>query len=274
MSQHDHDHVTITIAVRRRTVRIAARAAGSPSPDGINRRDFLGGMGAMAALGRRRADGLSWSALAAAEPDVRRPRRAGRWSSSRSSSTTSTSRAKQTSWRAWGGIQTQQDADQEVVRIKGELDKLQARRADFPVQVPARGRGPQRRPNWPSTPTWPRPTCSWSTPPAAGLTGLRSSASTSSSSAAPLRARSTSGTRSSARATSASTPTSRRSRASTPQDVVVDNHDEILWRLRVAVRPGQHAGHRRSWPIGGPGGWAQPGRSSPTWSARSSSSTS
>jgi len=41
-------------------------------------------------------------------------------------------RLKQTSWRPWGGIQTQQDADQEMPRIQGEIDKMRAQ-ADFPV---------------------------------------------------------------------------------------------------------------------------------------------
>jgi len=39
----------------------------------------------------------------------------------------------QRSWRAWGGIQTEQDADEEISRIKGELSKLQSE-ADFPHQ--------------------------------------------------------------------------------------------------------------------------------------------
>jgi len=90
-------------------------------------------MGAAAALGGVALSGLSWSALAAAEPGVAAapPRRPlvvkpiflyGLYK-----------RAPQTSWRPWGGIQSQQDADQEVARIKGELEKLRAT-ADFPVQ--------------------------------------------------------------------------------------------------------------------------------------------
>ena len=39
----------------------------------------------------------------------------------------------QSSWRAWGGIQTEQDADEEISRIKGELSKLQSE-ADFPIK--------------------------------------------------------------------------------------------------------------------------------------------
>ena len=38
----------------------------------------------------------------------------------------------QTSWRSWGGIQTEKDAGEEVSRIKGELEKLNSL-ADFPV---------------------------------------------------------------------------------------------------------------------------------------------
>ena len=38
----------------------------------------------------------------------------------------------QSSWRSWGGIQTDEDAREEISRIKGELDLLKSR-ADFPV---------------------------------------------------------------------------------------------------------------------------------------------
>ena len=38
----------------------------------------------------------------------------------------------QSSWRSWGGIQTEQDAHEEISRIKGELNKLQSD-ADFPL---------------------------------------------------------------------------------------------------------------------------------------------
>ena len=39
----------------------------------------------------------------------------------------------QSSWRSWGGIQTDENAREELGRIKGELDKLQTA-ADFPVE--------------------------------------------------------------------------------------------------------------------------------------------
>lgn len=43
-------------------------------------------------------------------------------------------RRPKTSWRSWGGIQTQADADAEVARLCRELDKLRAG-ADFPLQI-------------------------------------------------------------------------------------------------------------------------------------------
>ena len=42
-------------------------------------------------------------------------------------------RRDQTSWRAWGGIQSEEDAGQEAARIQGELKQLKAA-ADFPVE--------------------------------------------------------------------------------------------------------------------------------------------
>jgi L-fucose isomerase-like protein len=43
-------------------------------------------------------------------------------------------RAEATSWRPWGGIQTENDAQEEVARIEGELADL-ARRAPFGLQI-------------------------------------------------------------------------------------------------------------------------------------------
>lgn len=42
-------------------------------------------------------------------------------------------RRNATSWRNWGGIQTEQQADEEVKRITGELEKL-AKETDFPLE--------------------------------------------------------------------------------------------------------------------------------------------
>jgi L-fucose isomerase-like protein len=41
-------------------------------------------------------------------------------------------RREKTSWRSWGGVHTEEAANEEVARIQGELDKIKAA-ADFPV---------------------------------------------------------------------------------------------------------------------------------------------
>ena len=43
------------------------------------------------------------------------------------------SRRDQTSWRSWGGIQTEKDADLELIRIQDEIKSLQSK-ADFPIE--------------------------------------------------------------------------------------------------------------------------------------------
>lgn len=100
------------------------------SSHGVSRRTFLGGA---AALGGIALTGLTWSGLAAAEPEVLKPvsRRPIRVKPVLVYSTYQP--APQTSWRSWGGIQTQQDADAEVKRIQGEIDLLKIK-ADFPVE--------------------------------------------------------------------------------------------------------------------------------------------
>lgn len=113
-----------------------------PVDGGITRRAFLGGIGSTALVGTA-LTGLSWAKIAAAGYE------AGRAPARRSLVvkpilTYATPKPRpQTSWRSWGGIQTQQDAEAEVARIRGELDRLKAK-ADFPVEflplVAARGK--------------------------------------------------------------------------------------------------------------------------------------
>ena len=98
---------------------------------GIRRRDFLGGAGV---LGGMALGGLSWSALAAVQSS--QPSAAPRkplvvkpvlvYATPK--------RQFQKSWRSWGGIQTQQDAEAEAARIRDELEKLRTA-ADFPLSV-------------------------------------------------------------------------------------------------------------------------------------------
>lgn len=98
---------------------------------GFSRRGFLGGLGGAAIAG------LSWSMLSAAQADdgsdalPAPPRRALRVKPVFIYGVYE--RRPQTSWRPWGGIQTQADADQEINRIGGELKKLKGE-ADFPLE--------------------------------------------------------------------------------------------------------------------------------------------
>lgn len=46
---------------------------------------------------------------------------------------TTPTRIEKRSWRAWGGIQTEADADKELVRIESELNELKSK-ADFPLE--------------------------------------------------------------------------------------------------------------------------------------------
>ncbi len=96
---------------------------------GISRRSFLGG----AALGGMALTGLSWSSLVAAQPDIplappRKPLIVKPIFLYRTYK-----RREQWSWRPWGGTGTQEEADQELARIQGELAKLQ-QEADFPLE--------------------------------------------------------------------------------------------------------------------------------------------
>ena len=126
MCEHEHDHV-------QQFEPHCCPCCEEPktTADGITRRGFLGA--GTATLGGVALTGLSWSVISAAEqgaegPPPRRPlvvKPILVYSTPK--------RRPQSSWRNWGGVATQQQADQEVARIKGELDKLEAA-ADFPVK--------------------------------------------------------------------------------------------------------------------------------------------
>jgi hypothetical protein len=107
------------------------------SASGVNRREFLQGVGSVA-LASAAITGLSWKAVSAAEQD--KPELERRALRVKPILVYSTPRRRpQWSWRSWGGIQTQQDAEQELSRIKRELNKLGAN-ADFPVEfMPTEG---------------------------------------------------------------------------------------------------------------------------------------
>ncbi|MDH5706672.1 MAG: twin-arginine translocation signal domain-containing protein, partial [Candidatus Aminicenantes bacterium] len=91
--------------------RVDAISSGSHT---LTRRTFLKGMGATA-LGGMALSGLSWPVLAAGETeDLAFQRVPLKVKPILVYSTPQ--RRLQTSWRAWGAIQTQEDANQEVAR--------------------------------------------------------------------------------------------------------------------------------------------------------------
>ncbi len=95
----------------------------------VTRRGFLGGVGAV--VGGSALAHLSWPALAAGldqtapvrSPLVVKPILVYEIPKPRN----------QTSWRSWGGIQTEEQAREEVARIQRELAELE-KKADFPVR--------------------------------------------------------------------------------------------------------------------------------------------
>jgi hypothetical protein len=101
----------------------------------FTRRTFLKGLGATA-LGSVALGGLSWKTLSAslAGETVGLPRAPLQVKPILVYNIPE--RRPQTSWRSWGGIQTQRDAVRESARIMTELKELNAR-ADFPVDFRA-----------------------------------------------------------------------------------------------------------------------------------------
>jgi len=124
MTTQDHDQYPV-----RRT---CCPCGHDHSASGITRRGFLQGVGGAAAMGVA-LTGLTWSGVSAAE-------REGNGQLKRRPLVVKPilvysipTRRHQTSWRSWGGIQTQQDADQELASIRRELSDIE-NKADFPVQ--------------------------------------------------------------------------------------------------------------------------------------------
>lgn len=96
----------------------------------VDRRGFL----ELAALGATALGAVSWSALSvAAESDLLAPRRRATLRVLPVLVYGIYQKRPQTSWRSWGGIQTQEDVNQETARIKTELAQLQGE-ADFPLE--------------------------------------------------------------------------------------------------------------------------------------------
>jgi len=226
--------------------------------NGVSRRGFLQGVTGAGALGMA-LTGLTWSsvAMAAGEGERSGPRRRALVVRPILIYEVPT-RRPQTSWRSWGGIQTQEQAEQELGRIQVELSKMK-KQADFPVEFT-------------------KPVGIRSVQDAAKIEGLeQADVAIIYAAGGPMDAFDTIGKR--AKNTiifcrHKSGPVYLWYEIISPRylrqhtdvlkvkgvddgDVIVDSQDEILWRLRALAGLTNTLGTRILC-IGGPGAWAQP----------------
>ncbi len=108
---------------------MSANDSGTPERGGLGRRDFVADLGATAA-------GMAFAAGAAAQTadpvhqaPIRMPLRV-----QPALLYATPERRQATSWRSWGGIQTEQQASEERNRIGSELAAMK-RRAEFPLEI-------------------------------------------------------------------------------------------------------------------------------------------
>jgi hypothetical protein len=100
--------------------------------DEISRRKFVRVTGT-SALGAVAIPGLSWAALMSGQTSEKPTNQRQALIVKPLLTYDIPTRRDQTSWRSWGGIQTEKDAAEEIIRIQDELKKL-SDKADFPVQ--------------------------------------------------------------------------------------------------------------------------------------------
>jgi len=100
--------------------------------NGISRRKFVHVTGT-SFLGSVVLSGLSWPALASIQTNEISGIKRKDLIVKPILTYTTPARREQASWRPWGGIQTEKDADQERSRIQDELKELK-NKADFPVE--------------------------------------------------------------------------------------------------------------------------------------------
>lgn len=103
---------------------------------GINRRSFLGGLAGVTALGSLTLVTGSRAGAVSTKP-VSSGKLLPRGTALKIKPVLTyqiEKRREKTSWRSYGGIQTQEQVNEEAVRIRAELKKL-ASRAEFPIEV-------------------------------------------------------------------------------------------------------------------------------------------
>ena len=107
----------------------------------ISRRKFVQVTGT-SALGAVALSGLSWAALSSIQITDKSKTKRKTLIVKPIFTFDIPTRRDQSSWRSWGGIQTEKDAAEELIRIEDELKTLRSR-ADFPVEFPANRKGTQ-----------------------------------------------------------------------------------------------------------------------------------
>lgn len=230
-------------------------SAGHLRPLGgdLNRRDFLGG----SVLGGVALSNLSWSSWAGEQGDPAipspPPRRALVVKPVLVYSLPT--RRPQTSWRNWGGIQTEEDVRAEETRISGELASIRDQ-ADFPVEILRLGQTADVK-ALAGDPEVARADVVLAYAASGSIDGLKDLGKD-----AIVFVRHRSGPVS--LWYEIVSPRFLRQHTDEPQvagidaeDVVVDSTDEILWRLRALCGLRNTVGTRIV-AIGGADGWAQP----------------
>lgn len=111
----------------------AAAVSQPESVPGVTRRQFLYGVGA-ATVGGLAFSSLELGAAESAALPPRRPLSRHTLTVQPVLTYATPQRREATSWRSWGGIQSEEAANEEVARIERELAKMK-QDADFPLQI-------------------------------------------------------------------------------------------------------------------------------------------
>jgi hypothetical protein len=222
----------------------------------LGRREFVAGLGAAAAALALPARGAAQAASPVHQPPIRTALRV-----QPALLYSTPERRPATSWREWGGVQTEQDASEERNRIQAELAEVK-RSAEFPLEILPLARvktldtaAAVARGNHDVTLVYP-----------AGGSASTLEALTSPERRNLIFLRHRSGPaylwyeiahpRYLRKTVDESYP------GLTPDDVVVDSHAEVLWRLR-GLHGLKNAVGKRIVALGGASGWGLGGREAP-----------
>ncbi len=121
-----------TSHINNTTCCSCCNSPNNKSSNEISRRQFVQVTGT-SVLGTVAFSGLSWSTLASIQMNEKNEIKRKNLVVKPIFTYATPTRREQASWRAWGGIQNEKDAEEERQRIYGEIKGLQSK-ADFPVE--------------------------------------------------------------------------------------------------------------------------------------------